>query len=95
MKRQSCHHIETSQLICRANQLTGFYLMITLTFNELINPLVTWCPLKGHRYLDKPTGESCRFDSRTSGLIVGIFVRSCYIETSQLICKAGCDTNTY
>ena len=21
------HHIETSQLICRANQLTGFYMM--------------------------------------------------------------------
>ena len=24
---QSCHHKETSQLICRANQLTGFYKM--------------------------------------------------------------------
>ena len=32
----SCHHIETSQLICRANQLTGFYMMATLAFNELI-----------------------------------------------------------
>ena len=25
IKRQSCHHIETSQLIYKANQLTGFY----------------------------------------------------------------------
>ena len=35
MKRQSCHHIETSQLICSANQLTGLYMMTTLAFNEL------------------------------------------------------------
>ena len=27
--------IETSQLICRATQLTGFYMMATLAFNEL------------------------------------------------------------
>ena len=27
--------IETSQLICSANQLAGFYMMATLTFNEL------------------------------------------------------------
>ena len=27
IKRQNYHHIETSQLICRANQLTGFYMM--------------------------------------------------------------------
>ena len=32
VKRQSCHHTETSQLICRANQ---FYIMATLAFNEL------------------------------------------------------------
>ena len=36
MKRQSGHHTETSQLICRANQLTSFYMMATLAFNELI-----------------------------------------------------------
>ena len=36
IKRQSCHHIETNQLICRANKLTGFYMMVTLAFNELI-----------------------------------------------------------
>ena len=29
IKRQSCHHIE-------ANQLTRFYMMATLAFNELI-----------------------------------------------------------
>ena len=28
-------HIETSQLICYANQLTGFYMMATLAFNGL------------------------------------------------------------
>ena len=27
--------IETSQIICRANQFTGFYMMGTLAFNEL------------------------------------------------------------
>ena len=35
MKRQSCHHIEASQLISRANQLTRFYTMATLAFNDL------------------------------------------------------------
>ena len=30
-----CHHIETSQLISSANQLTGFYMMAALTLNEL------------------------------------------------------------
>ena len=29
------HHIETSQLICSANQLTGFDMMATLAFIEL------------------------------------------------------------
>ena len=29
------NHIETSQLIYHANQLTGFYMMETLEFNEL------------------------------------------------------------
>ena len=36
MKHQICHHIETSQLICKASQLTGFYMMATLAFNELM-----------------------------------------------------------
>ena len=35
IKSQSCHHIETNQLICRANHMTGFYAMATLVFNEL------------------------------------------------------------
>ena len=29
------HHIETSQLICRANQLTGFYMMRTFVVKGL------------------------------------------------------------
>ena len=36
IRRKSCHHIETNQLICSANQLTGFYMMETLAFNELM-----------------------------------------------------------
>ena len=34
IKRQSCHNIEPSQLIFRANQFTGFYMVATLAFNE-------------------------------------------------------------
>ena len=30
IKYQCCPHIETSQLICCANELTGFYMMVTL-----------------------------------------------------------------
>ena len=37
IKRQSCHRIENSQLICPANLLIGFYMMATLAFNELID----------------------------------------------------------
>ena len=32
IKRQSCHHVETSQLICTANLLTGFCMMTILAF---------------------------------------------------------------
>ena len=35
IKRQSCHHIETTHLTCSKNLLTGFYMMTTLAFNEL------------------------------------------------------------
>ena len=35
IKHQGCHLIETSQLICRANQMTDFYMMATLAFDEL------------------------------------------------------------
>ena len=34
IKRQSCHHIETSLLICRANQLTGFYILLEAKFGN-------------------------------------------------------------
>ena len=33
---QSCHHVETSQMICFANQLTGFCMIATLVFNGLL-----------------------------------------------------------
>ena len=35
-----CYHTEASQLISRANQLTGFYIMTTLAFNEVRYELV-------------------------------------------------------
>ena len=35
IKGQCCPHIETSQLICDANQLTGFYMRATLALNGL------------------------------------------------------------
>ena len=36
IKCQSCRLIETSQLICRANQLIGFYMMATLAFSSIL-----------------------------------------------------------
>ena len=41
IKLQNYHHVETVQLICRANQLTGFYMMTTLVFNEFNLKLVS------------------------------------------------------
>ena len=35
IKCQCCHHIETGQLICIANQSTDFYMKATLAFNGL------------------------------------------------------------
>ena len=35
MKRQSCHPIETCQMNYTANQLAGFYMMVTFAFNAL------------------------------------------------------------
>ena len=35
IKCQCCPHVETGQLICPANQLTGFYMSATLAFNGL------------------------------------------------------------
>ena len=37
---KGCPHIETSQLICKANQLTGFYMRVTLALNGLIEFLI-------------------------------------------------------
>ena len=37
IKCQCCRHIETSQLICIANQLTGFYMRATSALNGLSN----------------------------------------------------------
>ena len=35
-----CHHVETSQLICPANKLAGFYMIATLVLSEWIQ--VEW-----------------------------------------------------
>ena len=44
---QCSYHIETSQLICRANQLTGFYMMGTLVVEGLIkSPLCLFTPMQ-------------------------------------------------
>ena len=42
IKYQRCPHIETSQLIFKANQLAGFYMRATLAFNMLIKCYI-WC----------------------------------------------------
>ena len=52
------HHIETSQLICNANQLTGFYMMRTLVVNGLSK--LTSIPLtlpENHIFSDDFRGE--------------------------------------
>ena len=36
IKRESCHHLEASQLVCPVNQLTGFYMIATLRFKKLL-----------------------------------------------------------
>ena len=59
IKHQSCHHIETSQFICRANQLTGFYMMAILVLNELKAPLLhltTLCRIANQ--LNLPTNQT-------------------------------------
>ena len=37
IKCQCCPHIETSKLICYADQLTGFYMRATLALNGFTN----------------------------------------------------------
>ena len=44
IKHQSCHHIEIT--ICKANQVTGFYMMATLPFNELIKHCLCWIKIE-------------------------------------------------
>ena len=39
---QCSHHIETSQLICYANQLTGFYMVGTLVVKGLMPKIPKW-----------------------------------------------------
>ena len=53
-------HIETSQLICTADQLTGFYMRATLAFNAL-----KAIPLYLSLY-DSPS--KCLFEKRTLSL---------------------------
>ena len=36
LKQPLSHHIKTSQFICRANKLTGFYMMGTLVVKGLM-----------------------------------------------------------
>ena len=43
IKHQSCHHLETSELICSTNQLPGFYMMTTLEFNALCMIILCAC----------------------------------------------------
>ena len=53
IKRQSCHHIESSQLICTTNQLTGFYVMATSAFKKLnLNQI-------GERYYHEHSWHYC------------------------------------
>ena len=44
------HHIETSRFICTLNQLTGFYIMGTSTFNELKPQLLMFSNLAYTRF---------------------------------------------
>ena len=41
---------ETSHLICSANQLTGFYVMVTLAFNELNPNLIKISKIVVHKF---------------------------------------------
>ena len=56
-KRQSCHQIETSQLIGRANQLSGFYMKASL---EYICPILHfYTPWKCQKIKDFLTFSRC------------------------------------
>ena len=36
LQSNCCHHIETSRFICITTQLTGFYMIVAMVFNELM-----------------------------------------------------------
>ena len=54
IKRQCCPHKETSQLICCANQLTGFYMRATQALNELKTFFVLMIFKDTHRKKELP-----------------------------------------
>ena len=43
------YHIETSPLLCSANQWTGFYMKGTSVMKDIMRQLLQWCP---RRYLN-------------------------------------------
>ena len=49
---QCSHHIETSQLICRANQVTGFYMMRTLVVKWFKKIPRIWIQVISFNFLD-------------------------------------------
>ena len=56
------HHIETSQLICNAKQLTGFYIVGTLAVNwlmsdQLLSTLVTCLTIQIYQNLRLNFGD--------------------------------------
>ena len=60
IQHQNCYDIETSQLICSANYLTGFYMMTTFAFNELIRTATQNQFSKNSRKCTIPIGTLCR-----------------------------------
>ena len=77
LKRQSCHHMETSQLICSANQLTDFYMMATLKLNEL-------------RSLFSPTPFTSWFKAGEKwfvGWLSGAYLEPCQTFHDETLCE--------
>ena len=61
------HHVETNQLICKANQLIGFYILGTMVINTLI-----WIFVKDFGYIfnigktnDSLSSDGCFVNSNT------------------------------
>ena len=53
------HHIETSQLTCRANQLNGFYMTENIGCSWVENFLVNSCQQQWRRVLLKKNSHNC------------------------------------